>query len=698
MKLVITEKPSVAASIARVIGAASKKDGFYEGGGYLVSWCVGHLVELAQPQEYSEIYEKWSYTSLPIIPDEWKYSIKKDTRKQFNILKSLMDRRDVETVVCATDAGREGELIFRLVYEQAGCSKPMERLWISSMEDKAIKDGMNNLKPGNDYDALYSAALARQEADWLVGINGTRLFTVLYGGKVLKVGRVQTPTLNMLVERESEITGFKKQQYFMIHILMKGIDAVSERIDSKVQAEKLMENCYGNTAVVTSVVKEKKNAAPPKLYDLTSLQRDANKLFGFTAKKTLDHTQTLYERKLVTYPRTDSRYLTNDMEASVMDVIAAVNKNVIIDNGNGPKLDIKQVMNSKKVSDHHAIIPTVEVGKANLNTLSQDEQKILYLISARLLEATEQPYKYMAQKVTFECAGTEFTAKGRYTIDPGWKIYEDILKSIYKPSKDEESEDDCRLPEIGEGEVFEKVESKVTEHFTKPPLRYTEASLLSAMEKAGSKDMESDVERKGLGTPATRADIIEKLVKDGFVKREKKNLIPTDDGIKLITILPDIVKSPKLTADWENTLSLIAKGESQYSDFINGITKMVRELVETYHSVKEEDKKLFQRGEVIGDCPYCGGDVVKGIYGFYCRNKCGMQLNSAMGINLNESQLKKLLEGKKIFVKNIKRKNKGTFDAYLIPDGIADFCYEKADGTKVSGKQFEFRMEFPDEY
>lgn len=698
MKLVITEKPSVAASISKVIGATEKKDGFYEGNGYLVSWCVGHLVELAQPQDYSSIYEKWSYETLPIIPDEWKYSIKKDTRKQFNILKDLMHRNDINSVVCATDAGREGELIFRLVYSEARCNKPMERLWISSMEDKAIRKGMESLKPGSNYDSLFRAALARQEADWLVGINGTRLFTVLYGGKVLKVGRVQTPTLAMIVERESEINSFKKQQYFMAHILMNGIDAVSEKIESKEAAEKLISKCTGNTAVVTSVTKEEKRNAPPKLYDLTSLQRDANKVFGFTAKKTLDHTQTLYERKLVTYPRTDSQYLTEDMAETAGEVIDAVRKAFTFIPKEFGEIQVKQVLNSKKVSDHHAIIPTVEIVKADLNALSEDERKVLHLIAVRLLAATSVPHRYISQKVIFDCAGTEFKATGKAVTDPGWKVYEEALRNLYKkePDKEQSDTDEQSLPDLGEGEVFEKVGGKVTEHFTKPPARYTESSLLSAMEKAGTEDMETDVERKGLGTPATRADIIEKLVKDGFIKREKKNLIPTDNGIKLITVLPDKVKSAKLTADWENVLSLVAKGEADYDEFISGITGMVKDLVKTYHSVSDEDKTMFSRGDVLGRCPNCGGDVVKGIYGYYCRNKCGMQLGSVMGISINESQLRNLLAGKKIFVKNIKKKSGGKFDAYLIPEGITDYSYEKSDGTKVSGKQYKFKMEFPE--
>jgi len=714
MKLVISEKPSVAKSIADVIGATEKNDGYYEGNGYIVSWCLGHLIELAQPQEYNAVYEKWSYDSLPIIPDEWKYNVKSDTKAQYNVLRKLMNREDVETVVCATDAGREGELIFRLVYNQADCSKPFERLWISSMEDSAIRDGMENLRPGRDYDNLYKAALARQEADWLVGINGTRLFTTLYAGKVLKVGRVQTPTLAMLVQRESEINNFKKKQYFLAHLLIEaqvkpglfeGIDAVSDRIDSKAEADKLIAKCKGNTAVVTSLSREDKKQAMPKLYDLTTLQRDANRIFGFTAKKTLDHTQTLYERKLVTYPRTDSKFLTDDMEATAKEVISAIKRTVTFMPGVFYEPNIKLVMNSKKVSDHHAIIPTVEIANADLTALSEDEKKILYLVAARLLEATSVPYLYTTQKVTFECAGTEFTAKGKSVRDEGWKVFENALKSVYKTSKDEDTntdesseiDDEQKLPDISEGEVFDKVDGKVTEHFTKPPARYTEASLLSAMEKAGSEDMDDDVERKGLGTPATRADIIEKLVKDGFVKREKKNLIPMDNGIKLITILPDKVKSPKLTAEWENGLSLIAKGEAYYDDFINGITDMIEELVNTYSSFDEKNKGMFSNVEVMGKCPNCGSDIIKGKFGAYCRNKCGMSVSHALGVELTDAQIKSLIAGKKIFLKGIKKKNGGgTFDAYITPEAIVDYEYKKKDGSIAMGKQFKFHLDFPE--
>lgn len=703
MKLVISEKPSVAASIAKVIGAIDKKEGYYEGNGYIVSWCVGHLVELANPEGYDSRYEKWRYESLPIIPNDWKYEIKKDTKPQYKVLRNLMHDKEVDSVVCATDAGREGELIFRLVYKMAGCNKPMERLWISSMEDSAIREGMDNLKPGSEYDNLYRAALARQGADWLVGINGTRLFTVLYGSKVLKVGRVQTPTLAMLVEREGEITGFKKQQYFMGHLLVNTsdnntIDAVSDRIDVKADADNIVERIKGNKAIIKDVLKEDKKSAPPKLYDLTSLQRDANKMFGFTAKKTLDYTQSLYEKKLVTYPRTDSRYLTDDMEDTVTSVVFSVFEGMPFLNCEDYSPDIKKVMNSKKVSDHHAIIPTVEVAKYDLDSLSDGERKILFLDAVRLIASMDKPHLYTTQKAEFECAGVTFVAKGKSVTYNGWKKYEETLRKQFKTSdkSDDENDEEQKLPALNVSDSFDDIDGKVTEHFTKPPARYTESSLLSAMEKAGSADMDDDVERKGLGTPATRADIIEKLVKDGFVKREKKNLIPTDDGIKLITILPESVKSPKLTADWENTLTLIAKGEASYDDFMSGIKEEVANLVKTYHSVSDDDKKMFSENKVIGKCPNCDGDVVMGKFGAYCSNKCGMMLGKLMGVDATEAQVKAILEGKKVHVKGIKKKDgSGTYSAYLTPEQLVDCSYTKKDGTEVYGKQFKFKIEFP---
>ena len=698
MELVIAEKPSVAQSIAAVLGATQRKDGYLEGNEYLVSWCVGHLVELAQPESYEEAWKKWSYESLPIIPQEWQHEVKSDTKAQYQILKKLMHDDRVDAVVCATDAGREGELIFRLTYNMAGCRKPMKRLWISSMEESAIRDGFHNLRPGSDYDNLYHSALCRQEADWLVGINGTRLFTVLYGGKALKVGRVQTPTLAMLVDRESKIMNFKKEAYYMAHIMGNGLDAVSEHISDKTEADRIAETCENGQALVTSVVKEEKWVAPPKLYDLTTLQRDANRLFGFTAKQTLEYTQSLYEKKLVTYPRTDSQYLSDDMEGTAKNVIEAIFNSLLFEQNIMFNPDIKRILNSKKVTDHHAIIPTMEIIKQDLKAIPESEMKILSLCANRLLCATGEKHIYNSTKAVITCNNTVFKVSGKEVWKNGWKEFEDFFKNSYKTTEDKsDAEEEKKLPELREGMTIAVEQTKVSEHFTQPPKHYTEDSLLSAMERAGAEDMGDEVERKGLGTPATRADIIEKLVKDGFVKREKKQMIPTEDGMKLITILPDVVKSPKLTADWENELTLVSKGEVAAEQFMSGIEAMVTDLVKTYHSVSDEHKAMFGtcKGgqEVLGKCPKCGADVVKGKFGAYCTGKCGMNVGKALGVTLSDTQVKSLLQGKKILVKGLKGK-KGSYDAYLIPESVQEFSYTK-DGKEIKGFQYKFKMEFP---
>ena len=698
MELVIAEKPSVAQSIAAVLGATQRKDGYLEGNEYLVSWCVGHLVELVQPESYEEAWKKWSYKSLPIIPQEWQHEVKSDTKAQYQILKKLMHDDRVDAVVCATDAGREGELIFRLTYNMAGCRKPMKRLWISSMEESAIRDGFHNLRPGSDYDNLYHSALCRQEADWLVGINGTRLFTVLYGGKALKVDRVQTPTLAMLVDRESKIMNFKKEAYYMAHIMGNGLDAVSEHISDKTEAERIAGACENGQALVTSVVKEEKWVAPPKLYDLTTLQRDANRLFGFTAKQTLEYTQSLYEKKLVTYPRTDSQYLSDDMEGTAKNVIEAIFNSLLFEQNIMFNPDIKRILNSKKVTDHHAIIPTMEIIKQDLKAIPESEMKILSLCANRLLCATGEKHIYNSTKAEITCNNTVFKVSGKEVWKNGWKEFEDFFKNSYKTTEDKsDTEEEKKLPELREGMTIAVEQTRVSEHFTQPPKHYTEDSLLSAMERAGAEDMGDEVERKGLDTPATRADIIEKLVKDGFVKREKKQMIPTEDGMKLITILPDVVKSPKLTADWENELTLVSKGEVAAEQFMSGIEAMVSDLVKTYHSVSDEQKAMFGAGrggqEVLGKCPKCGADVVKGKFGAYCTGKCGMNVGKALGVTLSDSQVKSLLGGKKILVKGLKGK-KGSYDAYLIPESIEEFFYTK-DGKEIKGFQYKFKMEFP---
>lgn len=694
MQLVIAEKPSVAKSIADVLGALDRQDGYFEGGGYIVSWCVGHLIELAEPESYGDQWKKWTYESLPVNPEHWQYEIKEDTKEQYDVLYGLLHDSRVDEVVCATDAGREGELIFRLVYNMASCKKSMKRLWISSMEESAIREGFENLKPGSDYEHLYHSALCRQEADWLVGINGTRLFTVLYGGKVLKVGRVQTPTLAMLVERESKIMNFKKEQYFMAHILCGGVDAATERIDSKTEAKQIAGACRNGQALVTSVEKEEKTVSPPKLYDLTTLQRDANRLFGFTAKQTLEYMQSLYEKKLCTYPRTDSQYLSDDMEQTAGNVIEAIFGSILFEENMMFNPDIKRVLNSKKVTDHHAIIPTMEIRKADLAALPETEQKILSLVANRLLCATGEKHLYETVKAELSCGGYTFAASGKSVLKNGWKDFEDAFKRSFKTTEDKEQEDK-KLPELSKGQTFDGGQTKISEHYTTPPKHFTEDSLLSAMERAGNEDMSDDVERKGLGTPATRADIIEKLVKDGFVKREKKQMIPTEDGMKLITVLPDVVKSSKLTADWENALTLVAKGEMEREDFMADIEAMVSDLIHTYHEVSDEQKKMFaQEQKVLGKCPNCGGDVVKGKYGAFCKNKCGMNVSRIMGVVLSDEQVESLLAGKKTLLKGLTSKAGKKYDAYIIPSGTEEYHYTK-DGEEKSGVQFKFVMEFP---
>ena len=696
MQLVIAEKPSVAQSIAGVLGATERKDGYMEGNDYIVSWCVGHLIELAQPESYDEALQKWTYESLPIIPDTWKHEVKSDTKAQYKVLYQLMHDNRVDSVVCATDAGREGELIFRLIYNMAGCDKPMQRLWISSMEESAIKEGFSNLRPGCEYDRLYESALCRQEADWLVGINGTRLFTVLYGGKALKVGRVQTPTLAMLVDREAKIMNFKKEAYYVAHILGNGLDAVSEHLRDKAEAEKIAGACANGQALVTAVVKEEKWIAPPKLYDLTTLQRDANRLFGFTAKQTLEYTQSLYEKKLVTYPRTDSQYLSDDMEGTARNVIEAIFNSLLFEQNIMFNPDVKKVLNSKKVTDHHAIIPTMEIVKQDLKAIPESEMKILSLCANRLLCATAEKHIYNSTKAELTCNGMVFKVSGKEIWKNGWKDFEDFFKNSYKTSEDKKDSDDAKkLPELTEGMTITVEDTRVSEHFTQPPKHFTEDSLLSAMERAGSEDMDDDVERKGLGTPATRADIIEKLVKDGFVKREKKQMIPTEDGMKLITVLPDVVKSPKLTADWENELIQVSKGEVSAGQFMAGIKAMVSDLVKTYHSVSEEQKNMFaQEQKVFGKCPNCGKDVVNGKYGAYCTGRCSMNINRVMGKVLTEEKVENLLAGKKILLKGLTSKAGKKYDAYIIPEGTEEYSYTK-DGEVKSGVQYKFTMEFP---
>ena len=623
--LIIAEKPSVAATIAAALGAKEKKDGYIAGNGCLVSWCVGHLVQLAEAAAYGEQYKKWSYDSLPILPQEWQYAVASDKGKQFKILKDLMHRADVSEVVNACDAGREGELIFRFVYDVAGCKKPMRRLWISSMEESAIKAGFASLKDGKEYDPLYSSALCRAKADWIIGINMTRLFSCLYG-KTLNVGRVQTPTLKMLVDRDAAITTFKKEKYYHVRLSLSGVEAASAKIHAADEAGNLKAACEAAQAVCTSVTREKKTVAPPKLFDLTSLQREANRIYGYTAKQTLDLAQALYEKKLLTYPRTDSSYLTDDMGGTAAQIAALLAGKLPFMQGADFTPEISRLLDSKKVSDHHAIIPTMELAKADLAALPESERNILTLAGARLLMACAEPHIFEAVTAVFSCAGQEFTAKGKTVLAEGWKGLERRFMATLKKKADTEDDEENALsldvPPFAEGQTFDNPQAAVTEHFTTPPKPHNEASLLSAMERAGNEETDPDAERRGLGTPATRAAIIEKLVKGGFVERKGKQLIPTKSGIELVCVLPEVLTSPQLTADWENNLTQIAKGNADPDSFMTAIETMTRELVSTYPFLSDKEKERFKEEKpVIGKCPRCGANIYEGRKNYYCANR-----------------------------------------------------------------------------
>ena len=624
MQLVIAEKPSVAQSIAAALGVKEKKDGYIEGGGYLISWCVGHLVQLAEAAAYGEQYRKWSYDSLPILPQNWQYTVAADKGKQFKILKELMHRADVSEVVNACDAGREGELIFRFVYEVAGCKKPMRRLWISSMEDAAIRSGFDNLKDGRDYDALFASALCRAKADWSIGINATRLFSCLYN-RTLNVGRVQTPTLKMLADRDAAISTFKKEKYYHVRLTLSGTEAVSEKLSDAAAADELKAACETAQAECISVTREKKTVSPPKLFDLTSLQREANRIYGYTAKQTLDLAQALYEKRLLTYPRTDSAFLTDDMGGTATNIAALLCGKLPFMQDVSFTPDVSRTLDSKKVSDHHAIIPTLELAKTDLAALPESERNILTLAGARLLFAAAEPHSYEAVTAIFSCADNSFTAKGKSVLCAGWKDFERRYRLTLKGKSDTDDGDSdfvSDVPDFTEGQTFSSFSTKVTVHDTQPPKPHTEASLLSVMEHAGSEDTHADAERKGLGTPATRAAVIEKLVNSGFVERKGKQLFPTKNGINLVCVLPDSLTSPKLTAEWENTLTLIAKGNANPEDFMQGIEAMAQELVKAYPFLSEKDKELFKEEKpVIGKCPRCGSPVHESKKNYYCSDR-----------------------------------------------------------------------------
>lgn len=619
MILVIAEKPSVGAAIGKVLGASSRKDGYLEGNNYIVSWCVGHLVGLADASSYDERFAKWRYSDLPIVPEEWLFEVPKDKQKQFKVLRDLMRDKRVTELVCATDAGREGELIFRLVYKKAGCTKPFKRLWISSLEDSAIREGFAHLRDSGDYDRLYEAALARSKADWIVGINGTRLFSTLYHKKLV-VGRVQTPTLAMLVEREGKISTFHKEKYFNVHIGKDNLTADMEKVKTEDEAKAIAAACDKKQAVVSSLKKETKTVNPPRLYDLTTLQREANRYYGFTAQQTLDLVQSLYEKKLLTYPRTDSQFITEDMESTARQVIGIVSRKVPLFEGIIHEPDIGRITNNAKVTDHHAILPTVQLEKQDLGELPESDQKIIRLVTMRLLSATGEKHIYDETSVTLTCEGYEFKAKGKTVVQDGWKAIERHFKETLKSKEKDEPEHS--LPSLNEKDILSSVDSSVTEHYTSPPKPYTEDSLLSAMETAGNAEFDDDTEKKGLGTPATRAGIIEKLVKGGFVERKGKSLVPTKDGNNLVCVLPEQITSPSMTAKWENTLMQIERGNADADKFLSGIVGMTSELVKAYPFLSDAEANRFDTGrESIGKCPRCGSPVYVGKGNYYCSNK-----------------------------------------------------------------------------
>ena len=695
MKLVIAEKPSVAMSLAAVLGATERKDGYLEGSGYLVSWCVGHLLELAQPEAYKEQYAKWRYEDLPILPENWKYEVPKDKKTQLALLCRLMKDKRVDSVVCATDAGREGELIFRLVYEYAGCKKPMERLWISSMEDAAIREGFDHLHPGSDYDKLYDAAVCRAGADWLIGINATRLFSVLYG-VTLNVGRVMSPTLALLVQRESDIESFISKPFYVPEITCGGFTASGEKMTERSEAEKIRMDCDHNSAFVRSVEKQVKTIQPPRLYDLTTLQRECNRIYGYTAQQTLDYVQSLYEKKLATYPRTDSQYLTKDMQATAASLILWLRDNMPFGKGYAGEPDIDRVTDDSKVTDHHAIIPTVEIARTDLSELPSGERDVLTLLAVRLLCATTQVHRFEAVTAILDCQGYTFTAKGKTILQSGWKEVERIHRMSIRQSETEHKENEAvALPVLQEGQTFEAVSASLREGKTSPPKHYTEDTLLSAMETAGAEDMPEDAERKGLGTPATRAATLEKLVSAGFVQRKKKQLIPTEKGKNLIAVLPDNIKSPILTAEWESMLKQVEHGELSATSFMDQIADMSRTLVKEHTTPEERFADLFPSSretahEAVGVCPRCGAPVYEGKKGFFCDNReCSFALwkdnrfFSSKKKSITKSVAAALLKEGRISMSGLYSEKTGkTYDAEVILDD-------------TGGKYVNFKLEFP---
>ena len=674
--LVIAEKPSVAQSYAKNLSAYKREDGYLEGESCIVSWCLGHLAEYAQPEEYDPKYEKWQFDDLPILPEVWKLKVSKDKKKQFDVLKGLMNRSDVEYLVNGCDAGREGELIFQRVYDLAGCRKPVKRLWISSMEDAAIQKGFQTMKSEEEYKNLCMAAVCRAQADWLIGMNGTRAYTTRYF-KRLVVGRVQTPTLAMLAERQERIEHFQKEAFYKVALTDGKLTVVSENIANEEAADLLAALCNGSTAVVTQMKKEDKKAFPPRLYDLTSLQREANRYFGYTAKRTLDMLQELYEEKLVTYPRTDSQFVTEDMKDSVEELVGKMPVLLpFVDYGQLGH-GIKRVINNAKVSDHHAILPTKEVVEKGIADLPADKKNLMILICQQLVQATGEEYLYEQTDITVKCQEHDFKAREKIPVQMGFKEVEKAFKHLcVKAEPVEEKEKETSIPAgYEEGMRLFPVKAEKTTHYTSPPKPFNEDTLLAAMETAGNKEFDSETEKKGLGTPATRASIIEKLVSSGYAQRKGKQILPSTEGKELVKVMPEYLKSAVMTAEWENQLLMMEKGQITDTQFMGEITSLVRKILEVCREIPEEERRRFQtEREVIGKCPVCGCDVFEGKRNFYCSNRqCDFALwkeNRFLGSmekNLDKKMARELLDKACTHVKGLYSKKKDmTFDADLL--------------------------------
>lgn len=674
--LVIAEKPSVAQSYAKNLSAYKREDGYLEGESCIVSWCLGHLAEYAQPEEYDPKYEKWQFDDLPILPEAWKLKVSKDKKKQFEVIKTLMNRSDVEYLVNGCDAGREGELIFQRVYVLAGCRKPVKRLWISSMEDAAIQKGFQTMKSEEEYKNLCMAAVCRAQADWLIGMNGTRAYTTRYF-KRLVVGRVQTPTLAMLAERQERIEHFQKEAFYKVALTDGKLTVVSENIANEEAAELLAALCNGSTAVVTQMKKERKKSFPPKLYDLTSLQREANRYFGYTAKRTLDMLQELYEEKLVTYPRTDSQFVTEDMKDSVEELVEKMPVLLSFVDYGQLGHGIKRVINNAKVSDHHAILPTKEVVEKGIADLPADKKNLMMLICQQLVQATGEEYLYEQTDITVKCQEHDFKARGKIPVQMGFKEVEKAFKQLcVKAEPVEEKEKETSIPAgYEEGMRLFPVKAEKTTHYISPPKPFNEDTLLAAMETAGNKEFDSETEKKGLGTPATRASIIEKLVSSGYAQRKGKQILPSTEGKELVKVMPEYLKSAVMTAEWENQLLMMEKGQITDTQFMGEITSLVRKILEVCREIPEEERRRFQTArEVIGKCPVCGCDVFEGKQNFYCSNRqCDFALwkeNRFLGSmekNLDKKMARELLDKACTHVKGLYSKKKDMkFDADLL--------------------------------